>query len=418
MPESISRRQSLRKRLMWAFMLLTTFALVAQAAALFLASEEQEEDLINEVISTALGQLIDHPKDQLPRALGHRLTLYHAPIASIPEGLPEVVAKLPIGMHEWFSKGTEFHVGIRDHAGERYYLLYDATDHEERLFWLLWALIAGVVTISLLSLWLGHWLAKVLVQQLEQLMMNLKEENQNPLSSPLTRPEQDKEVALLALALDDYRTRNAVLIAREREFTANVSHELRTPLTRIRTGAELLASGISDVTKAERIILAVDELERRLKGLLFLARGSCESENQPVVLHALVKNLAEHYLETCASRGVVLSNQISPEISVMADPALLSLLIDNLLRNAVKYTHSGSICLDFEENWLILRDTGVGIAEDQQGQVFERYFRADGMRDGTGLGLHIVREICDRRGWICELQSKPGEGTKVRVKLG
>lgn len=418
MPESISRRRSLRKRLMWAFMLLTTFALIAQATALFLASEEQEEDLIDEVISTTLEQLIAHPRDQLPSALGRHLTLYHAPVGTIPKGLPEAVAKLPIGMHEWFSRGTEFHVGIRDHAGERYYLLYDATDHEERLVWLFWALLVGVMSFSLLSLWLGHWLAKVLVRQLEQVATNLKEENQDPQSSPLTRPEQDREVALLAMALDDYRARNAALIAREREFTANVSHELRTPLTRIRTGAELLASGMNDVTKAERIVLAVDELERRLKGLLFLARTSFEPENQPVLLHALVENLAEHYVETCASRGVVVNNRIPTEISIVADPTLLSLLIDNLLRNAVKYTYSGSIDLDFQENWLILRDTGVGIAEDHQEQVFERHFRADGMQDGTGLGLHIVREICDRCGWVCKLQSKLGEGTEIQVKLG
>lgn len=413
MPDSINHRRSLRKRLMWAFTILTACALVVQATVLYLVNEEQEEDLIDEVVSTALDNIIARPIDQAPAMLGRHLTLFHAPIGTLPAGLPEPLTWLPIGTHEWLAKGTEFHVGIRDHQGERFYLLYDATEHEERLTWLLWALIAGVVTISLLSLWLGHWISKVLMRQLEQLAANLTTDDQKLLA----QPEQDREVALLAKALDDYRSRNAALMAREREFSANVSHELRTPLTRIRTGAELLAAGINDGTRAQRIILAVDEMERRLKGLLFLARGSVQPEVQSLALRDLVDNLAENYREDCASRGVALENKILLGAKVETDPALLSLLVDNLLRNAVKFTDSGSISIAFEDGCLIVRDTGIGIPEDLQKQVFERYFRGDGTQDGAGLGLDIVREISERCGWHYELLSSPGQGTEVRVHL-
>ncbi|MBS1197587.1 MAG: histidine kinase [Proteobacteria bacterium] len=413
MPDALSHRRSLRKRLMWAFTILTACALVIQATALYLVNEEQEEDLIDEVVSTALDNIIARPIDQAHVILGQHLSLYHAPIGTLPSELPEPLAKLPIGKHEWFAKGTEFHVGIRDHNGERFYLLYDATDHEERLAWLLWALIAGVGIISLLSLWLGHWISKVLMRQLEQLAANLAADDQKLLA----QPEQDREVALLAKALDDYRTRNTALIAREREFSANVSHELRTPLTRIRTGAELLVAGINDGSRAQRIVLAVDEMERRLKGLLFLARGSVRPEFQSLPLRDLVDNLAEHYREDCESRGVALENKISPEVKLETDPALLSLLVDNLLRNAVKFTDSGSISIAFEDGCLIVRDTGIGIPEGLQKQVFERHFRGDGTQDGAGLGLDIVREISERCGWRCELSSNSGQGTEVRVHL-
>ncbi|OQA34342.1 MAG: Sensor protein QseC [Betaproteobacteria bacterium ADurb.Bin341] len=413
MPDSLVHRRSLRKRLMWAFSILTSCALVVQATALYLVNEEQEEDLIDEVVSTALDNIVARPIDQAHVVLGRHLSLYHAPIGTLPSELPESLAKLPIGQHEWFAKDTEFHVGIRDHNGERFYLLYDATEHEERLAWLFWALVAGVVIISLLSLWLGHWFAKVLMRQLEQLAANLVVDDQKLLA----QPGQDREVALLAKALDDYRARNAALIAREREFSANVSHELRTPLTRIRTGAELLAAGINDGTRAQRIVLAVDEMERRLKGLLFLARGSVQPEVQSLALRDLVDDLAEHYREDCESRGVTLENKISPEAKVETDRALLSLLVDNLLRNAVKFTDSGSIGIAFEDGCLIVRDTGIGIPEDLQKQVFERHFRGDGTQDGAGLGLDIVREISERCGWRCELLSNSGQGTEVRVRL-
>lgn len=413
MPDSLAGRRSLRKRLMWAFSVLTTCALVIQATALYFANEEQEEDLIDEVVNTALDGIIARPADQAPALLGRHLSLFHAPLGSLPPGLPEALTKLPVGTHEWFAKGTEFHVGIREHGGQRYYLLYDATEHEDRLEWLFWVLVAGVLSISALSLWLGHWLSRVLMRQLEQLAVNLSTEKQEP----LTQPEQDREVALLAKALDDYRARNVALIAREREFTANVSHELRTPLTRIRTSAEMLASGLSDARRAGRIVLAVDELERRLKGLLFLARGSSDPEIQSVALRNLTDGLSEPYREMCAMRGVALENLIAPDLQILADPALLSLLIDNLLRNSVKYTETGAITVEFEEGRLILRDTGPGIAQDIHDKIFDRHFRAEGVQDGAGLGLHIVHEIAERCGWRCELESKPGEGTEVRVKL-
>lgn len=414
MPETLAHRRSLRKRLMWAFTVLTTCALITQATALFLAEEEQEEDLIDEVVSTTLDVIITHPSDQNHALHGKHLSFFHAAIGTIPRGLPEEVAKLPVGTHEWFSQGTEFHVGIRDHQGERYYLFYDATEHEERLNWLLCALIAGVVVISLLSLWLGHWISRVLMRQLEQLAANLSGDDDQ---KRLAQSEQDREVALLAKTLDDYRTRNRLLIAREREFTANVSHELRTPLTRIRTGAELLAAGLHDRPRAQRIVMAVDELERRLKGLLLLARGSATPEVQSVILHDLAENLLEPYRETCQFRGIALENRIPPNVAVKADPDLLSLLIDNLLRNAIKYTESGTIRLNLEAGWFSLRDTGIGIPEDQQEHVFDRYFRANAQQDGAGLGLHIVREIAERCHWRCELKSSPGEGTEVRLAL-
>ncbi len=407
------RRRSLRKRLMWAFTLLTTFAVIAQAVALFAANEEQEEDLIDEVVNTALDGVTTQPANQPAQALARHLSLYHAPIGSAPAGMPAPLLKLPAGNHEWITGDTEYHVGIRDRAGERFYLLYDATEHEERLAYLLWVLVIGAVIVSLFSLWLGYWISGALVRQLEQLAAGLAGDEQRL----LTAPDQDREVALLAQALDDYRAHNAALMAREREFTANVSHELRTPLTSIRTSAELLAEGITDGNRAQRIVLAVDELERRLKGLLFLARGNTEADTKAVELHALVERLAEHYRESCQSRSVALENQVPADTYVPADPALLSLLLDNLLRNAVSYTTTGRISVCFEDGWLAVRDTGVGISQDKQAQVFDRHFRISSLPDGMGLGLSIVREITQRCGWPCELHSELGAGTEVRIQL-
>lgn len=398
---------------MWAFFLLTSFALAVQAVALFSVGEEQEDDLINGVLNATLDGVIAQHVRSTNVVLGQRITLYHAPAGQVPAGMPESIAKLPIGNHEWFIGKQEFHVGVRDDGGERYYLLYDETEHEERLTSLKWTLILGAVLLSLFSLGLGLWLSRALLRQLEILAKKLDTED----PGRLVLPEQDREIALLAQALEDYRARNAALIAREREFTANVSHELRTQLTRIRTSAELLVDGGSAGARAQKIIHSVDDLERRLAGLLFLARGQLQPERQDVRLQALVDNLLEPYRDICDSRGVALENQISPQETLEANPALLSLLLDNLLRNAVNHTVSGRIVFGYAGGCLSLRDTGEGIPADKLSQVFERHFRVEGLRDGGGLGLAIAREIVERCGWQCELQSNLGEGTEVRVRL-
>ena len=413
MPDSILRPSSLRVRLMWAFFLLTSLMLVVQSIALFSVGEEQEEDLIDGVLNTGLDSVTIHRNAPVSVALGQRMSFFHAPIGEIPAGLPESIARLPVGNHEWFIGKSEYHVGVRDYEGERFYLLYDETEHEERLSFLRWVLISGGVALSLLSLGLGHWFSRALLRQLEQLAMRLNGED----AGQLNRPGLDREVAVLARALDDYRVRNARLLAREREFTANVSHELRTPLSRIRTSAELLADGIDDGQRAQRIILAVDDLEQRLKGLLLLARSTAAPEIQVVALHGLVDGLLEPYRAMCQSRSVVLENRVTPQDCVDADPALLSLLLDNLLRNAVRYTESGAISVGFEDGWLVLTDTGIGIPEVQQAKVFERHFRVSGTQDGAGLGLAIVREITECCNWRCELHSQVGKGTEVCVQL-
>ncbi|MBY4895875.1 HAMP domain-containing sensor histidine kinase [Cupriavidus sp. AU9028] len=411
MPEQ--ERRSLRKRLVWAFFLLTTFVLMVLVAALFIVGEAQERDLIDEVVNSALDSAIVQGMTSQRGVLGEHLTVYRAPIGAVPPGMPAPVASWPTGLHTFVTGETEYHIGIREHNGERLYLFYDETGYARRMGLLYWSLALGGVLLSLLALWLGSRIARSVLRQFEQLASRITSGE-----GPLARADQDREVAVLARALDDYRARNAALIARERDFTANVSHELRTPLTRIRTSAELVAEGLdADGTRARRIVAAVDELERRLKGLLFLARGDAPPDVRDVRLRQLVQAQLEPYRDSCEARGVALRNCVPDQATVPADPDLLALLFDNLVRNAVQFTERGSIVASFEDGWLSLRDTGIGIPAERQQQVFDRHFRMEGFSQGSGLGLSIVREAAIRCGWAWHIDSHLGQGTEIRVKL-
>lgn len=417
---------SLRWRLAWTFTLLSTFAVLIQAVALFVSTEEQEEDMINEVVNATLENQLRQPGtplglDDLPTA-PQRMKFFRLVRGQRPAELPENYATLPAGIHEWYMGETEYHVGIRDSGGERLYLMYDASEHEERLEQLEWKLIMGLAVLSLASLWLGYWLAGRVLHQLEDITQGLKRNDETALNVP----GLDREVSLLADALDRYRLRNRELLEREREFTANVSHELRTPLTRIRTSAELLAEdpALSERGKERtgRIIASVDAMESRLRGLLFLARELTLDERKPLDLKRHVEAAIAPVRHACGERGVQIDADIAEHVTVQADASLLQLLLDNLVNNAARYTAGGRIVIGFADGALTVADSGPGIPAEHVARVFERYYRASDSPGGMGLGLSIVKRVCDAHGWTCSIDSHategdPEHGTKVTVRF-
>lgn len=422
----IRMRNSLRWRLAWSFALLSTLAVLIQAIALFVTSEEQEEDLIDEVVNVALDHYLARPDaavQPLPmHSPGERLALYRVKPGVAPAPLPPEFAARPVGNHEWYTEETEYHVGIREAQGERFYLLYDVGAHELRLNWLRGQLIIGILVLGLVSLWLGYWLSGRLLFQLQKITGHLQDDNE----MPLYEPELDREVGLLARALDNYRQRNRELLAREREFTANVSHELRTPLTRVRTSAELLleepALAGRARERAERIVAGADDMETRLRGLLFLARELAPAQRQPLDLRQYVEASAAQFAPACAAAGVRLEVRVPPAVRVEADPSLLALLLDNLIGNAVRYTRQGSIAIDCQDRILTIRDTGDGIAPEHLAHVFDRHYRGNDTPGGMGLGLSIVERICAAHDWQCSIDSiaAPGDpcrGTRITVRF-
>lgn len=418
--------RSLRWRLAWTFTLLSTFAVLIQAVALFMTTEEREEDLIDEVVNTALDQQVRRGRDSAVTgmySLSPRLEFFRLPAGQVPRAMPAIYAGLKPGNYEWFVDDTEFHVGIREDSGERLYLLYDATEHERRLEQMFWTLVFGLVLLSGISLWLGYWLSGRMLYQFEKITQRLRDDN----TEILNEPDFDREVSLLAGALDKYRQRNRELLAREREFTANVSHELRTPLTRIRTSAELFIedAGLSDRARAraDRIMMAVDDMETRLGGLLFLARELTPPERAPVNLGQAVESCIAHFRPTCEAAGVGLDCDIGTDAIIQADSALLHLLLENLIGNAVRYTPTGRIWIQYRNGTLTVGDTGVGIPPEHLANVFQRYYRASDLPGGLGLGLSIVQRVCESHGWQYDIDSvadsnSPEHGTRVTIGVG
>jgi two-component system phosphate regulon sensor histidine kinase PhoR len=218
-----------------------------------------------------------------------------------------------------------------------------------------------------------------------------------------------------------------------REFVANVSHELRTPLASIKALVETLEAGaMEDPAVAgdflHRIVGEVDRLATLVDELLDLARldsGRVVLHPEPLDPGELLSRAAERLRPQTERARLALELRVPPDLPpVRADRARVEQVMLNLLHNAIKFTPpEGTITVtasvDGQMLEVAVRDTGVGVAEDELPRLFERFYKADKARrsDGTGLGLAIAKHIVQAHGGTIWAESRPGEGATVRFTL-
>lgn len=241
-------------------------------------------------------------------------------------------------------------------------------------------------------------------------------------------PAGDGAVLLVVTDVTDARRTEAV----RRDFVANASHELKTPAASIQAVAETLRSAAdADPDAVHRFAAQLERealrLSRIVADLLDLSRLETGSElDERVRLDSLVREEAERSDDHAREAGVrvVVEAQAATVTGSARD---LSLLVRNLIDNAIRYTKPGGsveIAVRTEptgEISLAVRDTGVGIPNRDLVRIFERFFRVDRARSretgGTGLGLAIVRHVAENHGGSVEVQSELGAGSSFTVHL-
>ncbi|WP_317856235.1 ATP-binding protein [Chakrabartyella piscis] len=217
-----------------------------------------------------------------------------------------------------------------------------------------------------------------------------------------------------------------------REFTANVSHELKTPLTSISGFAEIMKNGMvrpDDVPhfsgkiydEAQRLIQLVQDIIK----LSRLDEKQTIMEKEMVDIAALAMDVGRRLEPIAAKKSVEIAVETEP-VSMMCVSQVMQEMVYNLCDNAIRYNKDGGkVCLDVKKsgNAMILsvKDTGIGIAPENQKRVFERFYRESASRsketDGTGLGLSIVKHGAIIHNAKIDLKSKLGEGTEITIRF-
>jgi signal transduction histidine kinase len=438
---------SLRRRLTVGITVTAALAAFAEAMLLHVVWYGYEERLIQRVVRDELRRSLQiHEREPLlayPNT--DDLALYVAsddpadPGDPLPAHLAGLLRDAPpddagVAVREVRGDdGVDYHVGLARRGARTFMLVYDARGHEERRRSLLWSVLAIASLLTVIASWLALALVDRMLGGLSRLQRRVAD---GPGDAGFREPGMDVEVAALADALDDHRRQVAAALRKERAFAAAASHELRTPLTRIATGAEVLLAQPEVpeplAARVRSIRESADELQRLLDVLLQVARWQpAEGRGAPLPDRGDARPLGE-LVDGCVRRlagearllGATVSVSVAEPGRAVAHPAMLEVVLSNLLRNAIRHGRSAPVRVLERDGVLEVVDDGPGIDAAALERVFDPFWRGAGGTgadeagpSGLGLGLTIAERLCAAAGWSLSIASGEGRGTRARVQL-
>ncbi len=413
-------RRSLRFRVAAAFALFGGAVALALAALIFFTAHNLNQRLIDESLQAEL-------EDYMARRARNPLSLPPATasvrgfVATPPDAggdVPAELAALTPGSHEIAFDGLNWHATVADRAGSRYYMLFNEARQQNRERRFLVVLGVGVLVMILFSAIGGWWLAGRVTSPVTALARRVGRASAGGEKLVLDNTRDD-EVGALAAAFERYATRLNAFIEREQAFTADVSHELRTPLAVIQGAAEVLQA--DDTLSAwqrerlDRIERAALETSALIAALLALAREDAGAEARAGCEVAAVARAAlDKHRYLLRGKATQANLEVHAEPTLAAERVLLAVVVDNLVRNALSFTESGAVTVRVESNRLVVADTGQGIGNEDLGRIFQRHYKGAASQ-GSGIGLSLVKRICDRYGWEIAIESREGEGTVAEL---
>ena len=269
-------------------------------------------------------------------------------------------------------------------------------------------LVAGCILIIILALVLAQVITKHLVQPITRMAEHLDCIEANV--------PYEELIPLAHTVQSDRKLREDNETIR-REFTANVSHELKTPLTSISGYAELIENGMA---KQEDIPTFGHRIHKEAQRMITLVSDILQLSE----LDGMSKHVATNMTVNARKAYITLQYKVQP-VTVRGSHDLLTELVTNLCDNAIRYNRPGGhVELSCGTNadgcpYFCVEDNGIGIPQDSQSRVFERFYRVDKSRSkatgGTGLGLAIVKHIAVLHGARIDLESTVGTGTTIRI---
>lgn len=300
------------------------------------------------------------------------------------------------------------------------FLRYDISTQKLSERQLFTALIAGVLIFALLSLLIGQWLSRRVMSPVTDLAQRIRTLRQTGKPEPLAPHFAHDEVGELASALDDYSARLTSLVARDREFNADVSHELRTPLAVISGTTELML-GSDQITdklreRLKRIERAAKQSTELTNALLLLSRSerSAPNDGETTDVAKVVEQVIDVYRSHIGRKPIDVHFVVDQPIEVVAPSSVIAVALGNLIGNAFKYTPKGDVIITVGagRGKVTVEDSGPGIKPEDAEKLFERGVRGETSAGskGAGLGLAIVRRLCELYDWRVSLGPRPQGG--------
>ena len=413
------RLHSLRARIALYFAGFGALLSLVMAVMVYQSAHDLSVRLIDETLTAELDDYIAR-RERNPLSLPPSTVTLQGFVREVNEtdGVPDYLATLPPGRHEIRVGTLSYRAAVLDRDNARYYLLYDISLKlkRERRFAQQLSIVA--VAMTLLSALLGVFLSGAAVAPVRDLATRVRHRRPEDWGRPLAEHFHDREIEELAGVFDRQLSRMRAFMERERAFGADMSHELRTALAVILSATEVLLDDdqLNEKQKArvQRIERAARDMAELGTALLLMAREDHAQPGGGCQVAAVIEEAVERQHHVLGSKPVAVDVQTDPALVVAADCGLVDILVSNLVRNAFSYTDAGSVTIHQDSRSLVISDTGRGIPTDAIDQAFLRHFR-DMASTGAGIGLSLVKQICDRYGWQVRLESGEQQGTTVTV---
>jgi signal transduction histidine kinase len=318
-------------------------------------------------------------------------------------------------------------IHVTDHGADRLYLVFDEVQVSALAFYFGIAPLTGVLLLIYILTWIGYVMSRRAVSTVVQLSEAVRNYDFNSgefekFSMEDLGESTDTETVTLVNAFNQFIARMESFIQRERNFTRNASHELRTPLAVVKANLDLLAK-FDDPAKrqrtVERMARTIRDMEALVETLLILAR---ETESKlswsSVVLNDSIAEIFDQVKRAVPKDEVQTGIKATGLLEVDAPERVLAIVFTNLLRNAMTYTSAGRVDVLIDARGVSVKDTGCGMSEADLERMFEPFYRGhDRSNEGYGLGMAIVRRLCNRFGWQLHADSELGVGTEIRVEF-
>ncbi|WP_396171085.1 sensor histidine kinase [Flavobacterium sp.] len=253
------------------------------------------------------------------------------------------------------------------------------------------------------------------------------------LKSRIELPTNKDELFTLSETINNLLDQIENAIEREKEFTSDASHELRTPLAVIKGTLEVLIRKPREQKEyEEKINFCINEVNRVNKlvdQLLLLARFENQNQNiqnETIFLNAMILDTITRFSEKINANKLKIDSQFEEEFYAKSDTYLLSIILNNVISNAIKYSkESGEIKISLSKKNNIttctITDNGIGIQAKDLDKIFNSFYRSDVVNHseikGTGLGLSIVKRLCDLLSISISISSQENVGTTLTLSI-
>lgn len=349
--------------------------------------------------------------------------------------LPEELQGFDLGYHKIHGQTEHSLLFVSQQGEERLHLLFDG-ESVMRL-----AVFFGVLplTIILILIYITAWWvyreSNILLSPI--IWLSNKFDQVDPGNTDVATidfndvpGDVDWEVDKLIKSFESYSNRIRSFIERERAFTRDASHEFRTPLTVINMASDMLLAE-PDLNKysikyATKIKNSAKDMQALIDAFLILARETYkEFEHEDISVVELVEAEIASASIYAENKPVKIRIDKQFDLHLTTAKQVLSIVLGNLIRNAVLYTEEGEIVVTITNSSVTVADTGIGMNDEQIQRIFQPYFRAESSqenpettsRKGYGVGLTIVKRLCNRFHWTLDVNSEIDVGTKIRVNF-